>query len=542
MFRWKLHKRPEPDFVSFSTITASAVEGQPLIAQALINCGGLLVSALVGVVLVPTMLKNLGTASYGLWIAMESSAAMFARIDLGLPLAVTREVAATHNGEYGEDLWRFVSTAAWVSVLLGIAGCICMGLLGGPIGGALGISRNRSFPLFLFGGAVLLFDSFREFALAILRGLRSFWVVNAIGGSCAILWGAGAVLLLYRGYGLIALVVWQVLSSAAAGSLAIVVTVKSAKDLNPQLSWPVMACLRGRLSFSLLNQFAKFTSSAFWEFPALIIGAVAGPGAITPYYIARMFPSAVSGIAWRMSEVFFPAASTHNVTAERPASAAVLDLGTRLNVLAMIPIYAVLWIAAPGLLKLWVGSPSGECSHIMRILIVAELFDAASLPATAVLWGFGAAETVLVVDTAILVAGAVACILLVTEMGPAGAAVALTLASAGAAVVYMELAARRCDTNAWRLARSVGTGLGTPLAACITAALSLSWILPAYSWENIIVVSVATAAAYLAVLRCYGARPEERELLLWLQRVPLTAPRWLRIFRDRPDSCQQSPD
>src|SRR5437879_796920 len=130
-------------------------EGVRVIRHAIVNCSGLFVTAAVAMVLVPVMLRNLGRPMYGLWIAMESTVAMLARIDLGVPWAVTREVATTNAGGFDGGSRRFIGAAGGVSILLGLAGWLCLAALGGPIGAALAVPSAAATRLFGAGGSVL---------------------------------------------------------------------------------------------------------------------------------------------------------------------------------------------------------------------------------------------------------------------------------------------------------------------------------------------------------------------------------------------------
>lgn len=505
-------------------------EGEVLLRQAMINWSGWLVSGIVGLVMVPVMLRSLGGAIYGLWIAMESTGAMLSRIDLGLPWAVTREIASV-AGEGCETASDFVSTAASISIIVGASGWICMALLGRPIGRAFGSPGETASLLFAIGGAVFLFDSVKGFAFAVLRGARRFGAINALTVLAAILWGTGAIMLLRTGRTVIALIVWQALCSALVAMIAVLAVVWKARELKLRVSWPTLRSLQGHVSFSLFSQILKFTGAAIWEIPTLLIGVLAGSSEVAAFFIGRVFPSAAFGIAWRSSEVLFPAASQAEGTAERSVRAGILDVGTRLNLVVMVPISIVLWVLAPGLLKLWVGSASKQCVEILRILLIAELFDAAGLASSTVLWGMGTPGTLMIIDCAVLAVDVAIGIPLVFWMGGSGAAIALAVVVAGGSAACLKLAATRCGIGLEELLRSVGAGLGAALAICVATAILGAWLLGVTSWSTLLTVATASAVAYALVLRHHGARPEEARLLSSVERLPFQLARSLAARR-----------
>jgi O-antigen/teichoic acid export membrane protein len=199
----------------------------------------------------------------------------------------------------------------------------------------------------------------------------------------------------------------------------------------------------------------------------------------------------------------------------------VLDIGTRVNVLAMVPICIVLWVSAPDLLKLWLGNQSGECVLILRILLIAEIFDSIALGSATVLLGLGAAGTVLAVDLAALAASIALCLLLVLCAGASGAAIALALTVAAGSVIYVNVAARRCGTSAVGLLFSVGAGLGLPAAACMVTAVLFNWFLTPSSRATLLIMAIASGLAYISTLRFHGARLPEAKLLSSIASFPL---------------------
>jgi O-antigen/teichoic acid export membrane protein len=466
------------------------------------------------------MLHHLGGPPYGLWIAMESVAAMLARVDLGLNWAVTREIAVEGEVGYADHTRRFVYASGTVSVLLGLAGVLCMAVLGGPIGAALGASRATSSLLFAIGGAVFLLENLKTFAMAVLRGIRRFEVMNGVLAAAAVLWGAGAIILLVNGAGLISLAFWQVVCSAFAAAGALIAARVCADGLRLRLAWPKFEILRRHAGFSLASQLVTLTGAAVWEIPSFVIGIVLGARQIVPYYIGRTLPSAASGIAWRSAEVLFPAASTHDGAVDRNTTRAVLDAGTRLNLVAMIPICIVLWVCAPDLLKAWVGSTSSQSVLVLRILLIAEIFDAAALGSSTVLWAAGAVSTVLTVDLAMLAVGVALCVPLVLWLGVAGAAVALALAVAAGSCAYLMIASRYGGYGATDLISTACDGLGLPSLACVAAASLVSWLTPMGGVGLTLSASLAGGVAYLAVLQFCGARPEEEAVLSSLECIP----------------------
>ena len=110
-----------------------ASERLRLMRDGIINNASVLISGIIGILLVPLMLKGLGAESYGLWVVATTMAAMLAVLDFGLYWSVTREVSSDLPGETQEDTRRFVETAGNAYALIGLAGALFLGTLGFPM-------------------------------------------------------------------------------------------------------------------------------------------------------------------------------------------------------------------------------------------------------------------------------------------------------------------------------------------------------------------------------------------------------------------------
>src|SRR4051812_20751276 len=72
-----------------------------------------LVTGWLALILIPVMVRRLGTAHYGVWIACTAFTALVMAFDLGLGSTLTREVAAgsDRRGTLTEDAASFVIAA-----------------------------------------------------------------------------------------------------------------------------------------------------------------------------------------------------------------------------------------------------------------------------------------------------------------------------------------------------------------------------------------------------------------------------------------------
>jgi O-antigen/teichoic acid export membrane protein len=113
-----------------------------LMRDSVINNSAPFVAAVIGLFLVPIMLKGLGLELYGLWLAAMADSGMLAGLDFGLNWSLVRDVAAAENDESQDETARFVMAAGNADGLLGVAGGVLIGTLGYPLSSGLHFSAE----------------------------------------------------------------------------------------------------------------------------------------------------------------------------------------------------------------------------------------------------------------------------------------------------------------------------------------------------------------------------------------------------------------
>src|SRR5690348_10098786 len=100
-----------------------------LMRDTLINNSNLLISAPVGIILVPILLAGLGVEDYGLWMAALALGSLV-NIDFGILASVTRAVAGEGGSVSAVEMPLFVGAAWNTYVVLGFAVATLIGTLG----------------------------------------------------------------------------------------------------------------------------------------------------------------------------------------------------------------------------------------------------------------------------------------------------------------------------------------------------------------------------------------------------------------------------
>jgi SAM-dependent methyltransferase len=234
-----------------------------------------------------------------------------------------------------------------------------------------------------------------------------------------------------------------------------------------------------------------------------------------------------------MAEPTFPAASQHSGADGEERTREVLQVGTRGSLVVLLPPLIVMAVAAPWILRLWLGTAEAAATAVLRITAAAVLAHMLGAVALHVLWGRGRARAV-VSTVATMTAGIVALAwILIPRLGPSGAAWAAVLPMLVGSMVLLHLASVACGVSVGSVVGGGVRGLLLPTVVATAAALSLERLLGGTGWIGLIVTSAVTGLLFLAVLYAVGGA-ERRLVKEWsaemqavLRRVKL-----LRVLRD----------
>ncbi len=487
-----------------------------LMRDGVVNYSGYVTAGVAGIILVPVLLRVLGSECYGLWLAALAVSGMFGGVDFGLYWSVNREISGTLSSTLGEETAGFVVSAGNLYFLLGLVGAAVIVGLGYPISGGLHLSaRNAAVApeVFFLVAAGYVADRMVIFANSALSGLRRFGAMNAVTVGAALARLIGCLVLLWMGRSILAIALCNVVVSILWAWAAL----RAVSAIEPGLRFRFgrfhWALVRPHLSFGILSFLTTMAGRVIWDVAPLIIGVIRGSSAIVPYSVGRRFPVALYDVNARVAETLFPAASESMKANDWDGTRKILHLGTRWIQVMALPISIVLWILAPNLLRAWVGESMPQAALIMRLTAAAVLAEALGMGAMYMLWGRGAVRSILTVLGVIAIPSLALTIVLVRSLGEVGAAWALLASLSASTCVFLFMGAHTCQLRVAELIGSTFRGLLLPAAACAACTYAAARLTNPSHWTGVIASCLAGGAIYTAVFYFTGARREEKLLL-----------------------------
>jgi O-antigen/teichoic acid export membrane protein len=485
--------------------------GEParILRGAFVNYSGNLVAGVVGLLLIPIVVRGVGAPEYGLWVAALALSTLVGAFDPGLSWAVTREVA--RDTRPSTETADFVRGALLVFLATGAAGGVAIAVLG------LGAQAWLTFaaelqpvvaPLFAAIGVAFAGNQVTFYVLGILHGAKRFGAASLLLITGTVLRAGGILWLVGAGSGVVSLAIWTGVAAWAAALVGLAVT----SQLEPAFrigGGPIrLRAVRGHLGFGIASQLTNLGVRWVWDAPVLVLAFLSGSAALVPYHLAQKFPLAVATVPWRVAEAVFPWASSGDTSSTSTRNEQVLTLGTRYSLAVALPACALLMVVAPGLLTVWLGTTEPATVAIFRIMTVAILADAAGVSAMHVLWASGRVVTVIKVLASMAVAITLLCLAAIPPLGIVGAAWAFLLPVAAGAAAFL-LSATASPACAVRVLRSAIPGVVLP-TLLVTAAVSVANIAwPLRSWPALLVAGALSAMMYVAVF--YWTTPHQHE-------------------------------
>lgn len=282
-----------------------------LVRNAFSNLLGAVIPALVALATVPMVVRGLGDASYGVYSLVTAIVGYFAVIDINVTAGSVKYIAEFNAHKDRDRINETVYFGLSVYSLLGLAGG-----LGLFVGAHFFVTRVFSVPASLAGEAVatlrlaalgFFIGQVQNYLQSIPQSLMRYDIASRI----EMLFGTGVPLLtvgvLMLGYGLFEVILVRVVAS----TINCAVLWRCIRHLLPDLAFrrPGAAIRRELLGFSAYSFLSRFATMSYAYADKLIIGSLVGVTGLAYFTVASTLANRILSLTYRLSGVFFPAAS-----------------------------------------------------------------------------------------------------------------------------------------------------------------------------------------------------------------------------------------
>lgn len=346
--------------------------------------GGQVGIAIMGLVITAILVRAVGPARFGGWSLITAVIAYASLMDLGMGVALVRQVAEAERRGDRRGAGEAVGAALLFTLTAALATAVLIWLLSAPAAGWFNIPAEaraefvRALRISGFGAALAVpaaaLGAVPQAFQQLARVVRlEVWVTLAvmITQAAALLAGGGLEWVAW------AFVAGRLLSLAGRWRMARALLDGAA--LRAGWAYPFWDTL-GR--FGMLKLAHQLMSQVVLYLDRLLVGIFVSVEAVAFYAVAMEAAQRLLMIQSNVSQAFFPAAAS--LAGNRDAFADLYRRSTRVVALATFPAAFILAVLAGPLIHVWVGPAFAPAADVLRIVALAyAVMSLTAIPAAA---------------------------------------------------------------------------------------------------------------------------------------------------------------
>lgn len=475
-----------------------------LLRNSLWNLSGSAIPMVVALATVPLLIGALGVEGFGIVTLVGSLIGYFGVLDINLSAGSIKYLAEHHAAD---DRERFAETFWFGTMFYG-----CLGLLG-----AFGIffaaevliarffevspaMREQTILAFQLAGLGFALTQAQNYLLVVPQALQRYDRSAQSEAFFGILVNLASVGAAVAGYGVAGVIIARV--SVSALNVLYLIWLIRGFDLALSPRWPRPDVRAALTSFSAYAYLSKIASTLHQHADKVIVGAIAGPVALTFYTVPVTLAGRILGLTYRLSSVIYPRASAlagaGRISELRPVYLGVTRYVTYINLAAL----GVIVLAGDEFLRRWVGEEFVSQGYpVLVLMTVALLVDSLTNVPSLVNDALGHPRVTGRFALANGISG-VAMVYIGTHVGGIiGAATGHLLSSLALGIGFLLFVHGR--TVPITFVESLRSGFGRSLAigaAIICVLVPLKWMIPGGLISTIAIVSTALVTLGLAGL------------------------------------------
>lgn len=348
------------------------------------NLLGAAVPALVALVTVPLVVAGLGDAGYGVYALVTAIVGYFAVIDINVTAGSVKFISAQHARGEHERVAETLCFGLAVYAVIGVLGALALFASAGPL-----VTRVFTVPAGLTAESVACLrlaalgffcGQLQSYLHSLPQALMRFEVSGRLEMVFGTLVPLLTVAVLLLGGGLFEVILLRVLASAAHCLLLW----RGVGRLLPGLRWrwPGPSLRGGILGFSAYSFLSRLATLSYAHGDKLIIGALVGVTGLAYFTVAATLANRVLGLTFRLSGVFFPAASALAAGGELARLEHAYLKATRYVVYLNAAMLVLLAVFADSLLAYWMGPAFAQGgATVLAVMAMSQFVDSlTSLP------------------------------------------------------------------------------------------------------------------------------------------------------------------
>jgi O-antigen/teichoic acid export membrane protein len=344
-----------------------------LTAGAVMRATSALVGALVGFLMMPFLVSQLGDHWYGIWTAVGSFVSAYYLLDLGLSSAVTRFVTESLARERFEAATNYVSTAFALYTVLGIALLLTTAVATFYVPYFVDPSTDTKtvrFLVFLSGASLAVGFPFKAYAGLIQAKLR--YDLLAGWNALLVLLLAGLTYVLVKnGSGVLGLAYVTVIGMLLSDAIFVFLSRSAVPEVRLKLASIDRAVVRELFGFSIWSFVIQIAGLARVQSNPLVVGWLRGASEVTHYAVGARIAETAVGFLATSTNVVQPVLTAYFANGESERLRGALILFSKINASIAFFVVGMLLILGESFIMVWMGPGYSESTLVMYALAIA---------------------------------------------------------------------------------------------------------------------------------------------------------------------------
>ncbi len=340
------------------------------------NWAGVAVDVVVGFLLAPFLIRNLGDSVYGLWVLIGSLTGYMGRLDFGFRGAVGRFVAFYGARSEHDGILYTVNAATGMLSLLGgfaFALSVCMALaLPMLFEVPAGDIESAQLAMIVVGVHLAVFLVCRVFD-AMLWGYQRFDLLNMVDIPAAAFQGIGSALVVSKGGGLVGLALVTLATTVGVGvtKLCLCLWQTPFVRLSPRLfRWANVLELA---NYGIWNSMVSIAATAGRQLAPVVVGVSLGLVSVAMFSVARRLVVYSSMVLSSSVGVMVPLTSKLFAEGDDARQRKLFVKGGVICVAITVMFFQLFALFGGVLLELWINESFREAWLPLMILATGEL-------------------------------------------------------------------------------------------------------------------------------------------------------------------------
>ncbi len=389
----------------------------------------------------PYIVNKLGQEYYGVLALVTSFIGFFAVLDFGVAPALVKYVAELRTKKEYTRLSMIFSSAVFFYLAIGSIGALLI-IFASPYFINLVIKNsslefNFIYSIFIIASFGFVINMLLSAYSALPSALQRFDITGKINIFISTLSTIGVVSLLFAGFGLKAVVIFNIITS----TLGLVVYYVIDRKLLPKVKLTInvdRGSFKTIMGFGGVAFLASISGLVISQLDRLILGAMMGPTDVTYYVIPGNLTIKILGFVNAITTVIFPLTASLLAAGETVNLQKLYKRATRLISFLLVLIVVPAIIMANKFLLYWIGPEFAKNStFVMQVLLLTYGFSSLSSIPYLISFGSGRPKYSAIYAAFVAVINVAFMFLLIPKFGINGAAVAYLVAVVPTTLIFI---------------------------------------------------------------------------------------------------------